>query len=92
MNKLKSTLNNIFKSMYYGVLIPVFVEVQTVIEHGTFEFSWELISKIFIGSIVAYLVKKGIQASKGVDKLSVAKGGDDRTLPPPMGDPTHPKK
>ncbi len=90
MNKIKETLNDVLKSLYYGILIPVFTELQTVLEVGSINLSWSLLLKIFISSVLAYMVKKSMQKQIGAG-VKVA-SNDDRNLPPPMGDPTKPKK
>lgn len=98
MNKIKNTLNDVVKSMYYGVLIPVFTELQTIIEVGSVNLSWALLFKIFLSSVFAYLVKKAIQKNKvnreelKAVRASASDGDGGSVHPPPLGDPTNPIK
>lgn len=87
MNKLKLTVTDFIKSLYYGALVPALVEIQSLLENGLGSMSWSMLGKIAIGSVLAHLIRKALQ--KTPEAVTVAKGGNN---PPPMGDPTHPKK
>lgn len=88
MNKLKLTLTDFVKSLYYGALVPALVEIQMLLENGLSSFNWAMLGKIAIGSVVAHLIRKVLEKTKA--DIAVANG--DIKNPPPMGDPTHPKK
>jgi hypothetical protein len=89
------------KSLFYGAAVPVLVELQNFLANGDLEnIDWKLLLKIAVGAIVAHIIRKLTEPTKEVQitKLSEHGGtndftnGGDRTNPPPMGDPTHPKK
>lgn len=85
---------DILKSLFYGAVVPALVTIQGVIEAGGIsDIDWSLIFKISLGSIIAHIIRKLTEPTKLVEvtKLS-ADDNDDRTNPPPLGDPTHPKK
>lgn len=88
MNKLKLTLTDFFKSLYYGALVPALVEIQTLLENGLGSLNWSMLAKIAVGSVVAHLIRKVLE--KPHTPIAVAKG--DNNPPPIGGDPIKPPK
>lgn len=91
------------KSGYYAIVVPILFEVQGLL--GTVFFNiegkgWhENLAKIAVSAIIAHLLRKASEKTKKIDIQTFSDdlpqwGGDDKdkTNPPPIGDPTKPKK
>lgn len=76
------------KSLYYAVIVPVLLQVQSVLESGSLSFNWELLVQVAISSALAHIIRKLTEKSKVITVKPLA---NDRT-PPPIGDPTHPNQ
>lgn len=95
------TARDWLKSLFYGAIVPALVTIQGVIEAGGInDINWSLITKVAIGSILAHLIRKLVEPTKKVEITKIDNDGNDsffnsnnndRTNPPPVGDPTHPK-
>ena len=102
------TARDWLKSLYYGFIMPVITEILvqvinyilSIFQLGSLEVSPKQLIIISFGAILAHIGRKLAEPTKKVEitKLSDDSGtddttdGDDRTNPPPVGDPTHPKK
>lgn len=87
------TLRDFLKSLFYGAVVPALVTIQGIIEAGGFtNLNWKLILQISVGSIIAHLVRKLAEPTKEVQIVKLSTDGNGNTNPPPVGDPTHPKK
>lgn len=97
------TARDWLKSLFYGAIVPALVTIQGIIEvGGVNDINTAFIVKVAIGSILAHLIRKLVEPSKKVEITKIseddgnnsfsARNDNDRTNPPPVGDPTHPKK
>lgn len=119
MNNIKTTLKkgwtlearDWLKSLFYAVIVPVLLQVQSVLDSGSLSINWTLIAQVALSAAIAHLIRKLTERNKVVTVQKVGKDQADEaeaivalandakvmprllsTDPPPLGDPTHPKK
>lgn len=93
-----------FISLFYAIIVPVLLQVQSVLDSGSINFNWVLIGQVALSAGVAHILRKLTNKTKVVtvqhiDKEEipeaeylVAKANKDKDTPPPIGDPTHPSR
>lgn len=74
------------KSLFYAVIVPVLLQVQSLLEEGGLSFDWSLLGQVALSAAVAHIIRKFTEPSKVVT-VKPLNGGN---TPPPIGDPTHP--
>lgn len=83
-------VRDFINSLYLGIIVPSLVSIQMLLDN-TSNWTWQDVCKVFIGTVIANIIRKMAEPSKVVQITPLSKE-DDGTNPPPMGDPTHPKK
>lgn len=76
------------KSLFYAVIVPVLLQVQSLLENNGLSFDWTLLAQVALSAAVAHIIRKFTEKSK---VITVKPLGDGNT-PPPIGDPTHPNQ
>lgn len=85
-------LRDILNSIFLGVGTPILLAIQERLESGHFDFSKSSLINLSMVAISAFLInilRKFTEKSKVVT-IAPFRGGEP--VPPPIGDPTHPKK
>lgn len=92
------------KSLFYAILVPVLLQVQSVLESGSLKMNWELLIQVGLSAAVAHIIRKLAERDKVVTvefinkdqvanaEYQVAKANKKKETPPPLGDPTHPTR
>ena len=91
---------DILNSFVLGVLVPSIYTVIDYLTNKPIEFNKQSLSELLgigLTTFVANLLRKLVEPTKVVEVKTLAEdfegdGNGDRTNPPPVGDPTHPKK
>lgn len=95
------SLRDFLNSIYYGVAVPVLFGIQDIIANHGFNLTkdslLEKIGMLIISAVLAHIIRKATEKSKEItikpiESEGLVKSANSRTNPPPMGDPTHPKK
>lgn len=91
-------------SLFYAMIVPVLLQIQSVAESGSLDFNWSLMGQVAVSAGIAHILRKLTEKNKVVtvqhiDKEEipeaeylVAKANKDKGTVPPIGDPTHPQR
>lgn len=87
---------DIWNSLYLGAIVPALFAIQELLDKDADQLTWTLVVKVIVGAVVGNLIRKALEKPKviTIEPISVLKTANDKdkTNPPPLGDPTHPKK
>lgn len=88
------------KSLFYAVIVPILLQLQSVLDNGGFEqIDVKLFLQVALSAAVAHILRKLVEPSKEIivkdisneeaEALKASSSGGNN--PPPSGDATHPK-
>ena len=97
-------MRDFFISIYYGIAVPILFEVQNLIVSGGFSLTKENIVEklgmLVVSAVLAHIIRKGSNKTKMIQVTHLRASNEEeetltdtdpvKTLPPPLGDPTHP--
>lgn len=52
------------KSLFYAVIVPVLLQVQSVLHQGDLNLNWVLLGQVALSAVVAHLLRKFTEPSK----------------------------
>lgn len=90
---------DVVNSFIVGVLTPTIYSIVEFFDGGAFDFTKESFTKVAVigfTAFVANFLRKLVEPTRVIQVSALASppdgGGGEGTLPPPLGDPTHPVK
>lgn len=91
---------DVVNSFIVGVLTPTIYSIVEFFDSGVFDFTKESFIKVAVIGVTAFvanLLRKLVEPTRVIEVKPLAlpplgDDGGDKTLPPPLGDPTNPIK